>query len=163
MIEFSAMTPNERVAHLAKTLKRRNRAQKRLKFYGIAAITFALGFLVTLLGTVTANGYTAIQQTEIAVDLTLPVAELADEAGVIDMEKSADFNWDGMIKKAFREQFPEVSGRQEERNLGDLISANAGYELRREIERSGRIEKANGVFWVKSSDDVDMLMKGRID
>ena len=163
MTNFSAMNSSERLTHLAKTLKRRNRAEKRLKFYGITAIIFALGFLVTLLGTVVTNGYTALQQTEIAIDLDLPVAELVDENGVIDMKKSAAFNWDGMVKKAFRKQFPDVSGMMNRRALGDLISANAGYELRLDIEKSGRIDQPSGIFWVKSSDDVDMLMKGRMD
>ena len=157
------MNSTERLTHLAKTLKRRNRAEKRLKFYGITAILFALGFLVTLLGTVVTNGYTALQQTEIAIDLELPVAELVDESGAIDMKKSAAFNWDGMVKKAFRKQFPDVSGMMNRRALGDLISANAGYELRLDIEKSGRIDQPSGIFWVKSSDDVDMLMKGRMD
>lgn len=163
MTKFSAMNSTERLSHLAKTLKRRNRAEKRLKFYGITAILFALGFLVTLLGTVVTNGYTALQQTEIAIDLELPVAELVDESGAIDMKKSAAFNWDGMVKKAFRKQFPDVSGMMNRRALGDLISANAGYELRLDIEKSGRIDQPSGIFWVKSSDDVDMLIKGRMD
>lgn len=163
MTKFSAMNSTERLSHLAKTLKRRNRAEKRLKFYGITAILFALGFLVTLLGTVVTNGYTALQQTEIAIDLELPLAELVDESGAIDMKKSAAFNWDGMVKKAFRKQFPDVSGMMNRRALGDLISANAGYELRLDIEKSGRIDQPSGIFWVKSSDDVDMLMKGRMD
>ena len=163
MTNFSAMNSTERLAYLAKTLKRRNRAEKRLKLYGITAIIFALGFLVTLLGTVVLNGYTALQQTEIAIDLELPVAELVDESGAIDMKKSAAFNWDGMVKKAFRKQFPDVSGMMNRRALGNLISANAGYELRLDIEKSGRIDQPNGTFWVKSSDDVDMLMKGRMD
>ena len=163
MTNFSAMNSTERLTHLARTLKRRNRAEKRLKFYGITAILFALGFLVTLLGTVVTNGYTALQQTEIAIDLELPVAELVDESGAIDMKKSAAFNWDGMVKKAFRKQFPDVSGMMNRRALGDLISANAGYELRLDIEKSGRIDQPSGIFWIKSSDDVDMLMKGRMD
>lgn len=157
------MSPQDRVAHLAMTLKKRNRAEKRLKFYGIAAILFALGFLVTLLSTVVLNGYTALQQTEIAVEMTLPVEDLVDETGAIDPKKSAAFNWNGLIKKAFRKQFPDVSGMMQKRALGDLVSANAGYELRRDIEKSGRIEQSTGIFWVKSSDDVDMLMKGRMD
>ena len=71
---------------------------------------FLPSVFLTLLGTVGTNGYTALQQTEIAIDLELPVAELVDESGAIDMKKSAAFNWDGVVKKAFRKQFPDVSG-----------------------------------------------------
>ena len=104
MTKFSAMNSTERLSHLAKTLKRRNRAEKRLRFYGITAILFALGFLVTLLGTVVTNGYTALQQTEIAIDLELPVAELVDESGAIDKEEisSLQLGWHG------QESFPQA-------------------------------------------------------
>ena len=68
-----------------------------------------------------------------------------------------------MLKKAFRAEFPDVTGMMEKRDLGDLISANAGYELRLQFEANG-VDIANQTeFWVKTSDDVDMLMKGRMD
>jgi phosphate transport system permease protein len=47
--------------------------------------------------------------------------------------------------------------------LGDLISANAGFELREELEKIGRIDTPDRLYWIKASDDVDMLMKGRMD
>ena len=45
----------------------------------------------------------------------------------------------------------------------DLISANAGFELREELEKIGRIDTPDRLYWIKASDDVDMLMKGRMD
>ncbi len=152
----------ERQVHIRRSLSKRHAAEKRLKFYGIFAITLALSFLCILLFTVVSNGYTALQQTETRVELTLPVDKLVDDTGRIDPEKSAAFNWGGLVKKAFRAQFPDVKGMSERRALTDLISANAGYELRLEIEKKGIIEKPAGAFWIKTSDDVDMLMKGRM-
>jgi phosphate transport system permease protein len=104
-----------------------------------------------------------LQQTEVAVELAIPVEELLDENGDIDMKKSADFNWNGLVKKAFRGYFPEVKGMMDKRMLGDLISANAGFELREELEKIGRIDTPDRLYWIKASDDVDMLMKGRMD
>ena len=118
---------------------------------------------MVLLTTVVTNGYTALQQTEVAVELAIPVEELLDENGDIDMKKSADFNWNGLVKKAFRGYFPEVKGMMDKRMLGDLISANAGFELREELEKIGRIDTPDRLYWIKASDDVDMLMKGRMD
>ncbi|HCD48747.1 MAG: phosphate ABC transporter, permease protein PstA [SAR116 cluster bacterium MED-G04] len=148
---------------IRRSLNRRHASEKRLRFYGVAAICFALGFLVVLLTTVVTNGYTALQQTEVAVELAIPVEELLDENGDIDMKKSADFNWNGLVKKAFRGYFPEVKGMMDKRMLGDLISANAGFELREELEKIGRIDTPDRLYWIKASDDVDMLMKGRMD
>lgn len=162
MTDYDSLNAAQRMDFIRQSLKKRNRAERRLKLYGMAAIAFAITFLAILLTTVVSNGYTALQQTEIQVQLDIPVAELVDETGSIDLEKSAKFNWHGMVKKAFREHFPEVEGMMARRKLGDLISDNAGYELRQQLEKTGRIDVPQGGFWIKASDDVDMLIKGRM-
>ena len=68
-----------------------------------------------------------------------------------------------MVKRSFRKEFPEVTGMLDQRSLGELLSANAGYDLRMQIEKTGSVEFGTNIYWVKASDDVDMLMKGRID
>ena len=144
-------------------MKKRHAAERRLKFAGIGAISIAIAFLVILLSTVFLNGYTALLQTETKLNVTIPIEKLVDETGEIDTKKSRRFNWTGLLKKAFRAEFPDVTGMMEKRDLGDLISANAGYELRLQFEANG-VDIANQTeFWVKTSDDVDMLMKGRMD
>ena len=162
MTDYASLNASQRMEFIRNSLAKRNRAERRLKIYGIAAIAFAVSFLAVLLFTVVSNGYTALRQTEIQVQLDIPVADLVDETGTIDPEKSAKFNWHGMVKKAFRSDFPDVEGMSAKRSLGDLISENAGYELRQDLEKLGRIETPKGGFWIKASDDVDMLMKGRM-
>ena len=163
MTDYAAMDSAARMDFIRGSLRRRHAAERRLRAAGMAAIVFALGFLAVLFATVVGNGYTALQQTEIGVELDIPVAELVDGTGALDPEKSAGFNWDGMVKRAFRAQFPEVEGVLDQRMLGDLVSANAGFELRQELERAGRVDEPARKYWVKASDDVDMLMKGRMD
>ena len=116
-----------------------------------------------LLTTIISNGYTALQQTEIAVSIEIPAEEIIDDSGAIDIEKSRNFNWGGLVKRSFRKNFPEVSGMLDQRSLGELLSANAGYDLRMQIEKTGIVEAGTKIYWVKASDDVDMLMKGRTD
>ena len=152
-----------RMAHIAAGLKKRRAASKRLRFYGIMAIVTAIGFLSILLTTIISNGYTALQQTEIAVVIDVPADEIMDENGAIDAEKSRDFNWAGLVKRSFRKEFPDVTGMLEQRSLGELLSANAGYDLRLQIEDAGVVLTGPVTYWVKASDDVDMLMKGRMD
>jgi len=152
-----------RMAHIAAGLKKRRAASKRLRIYGIAAICTAIGFLCILLTTIISNGYTAFQQTEIAVTIDVPADEIVDANGAIDVEKSRNYNWDGLVKRSFRKAFPEVTGMLEQRSLGELLSANAGYDLRLQIEAAGVVPTGEVTYWVKSSDDVDMLMKGRMD
>ena len=77
--------------------------------------------------------------------------------------KARKFNWNGLIKKAFRAEFPDVTAMLDQRALGEILSKNAGYDLRRQIEAKGSIPVGGTKLWIKTSDDVDMLMKGRLD
>ena len=152
-----------RFIKIAEGLKKRHAASRRLKTYGLMAIVTAISFLMILLGTIITNGYTALQQTELQIELAIPIEKLQDDDGAIDPSKSRDFNWNGLIKRAFLSEFPEVTSMLEKRALGDLLSKNAGYDLRTQIERNDVIPAGKIKLWVKTSDDVDMLMKGRLD
>jgi phosphate transport system permease protein len=108
------------------------------------------------------NGYTALLQSEVHVNLEIPKEKLLGEDGQIDPQKSQAFNWNGLVKKSFRENFPMVKGMSDQRQLMKLVSDNAGYELRLAIENDPTLLDQTA-FWVKTSDDLDMLLKGRID
>ena len=152
-----------RFEKIAQGLKKRHAASRRLKTYGIMAIVTAISFLAILLTTIISNGYTAIQQTELQIALTIPAEKLQNDDGAIDPVKARNFNWNGLIKKAFRAEFPDVTAMLDKRALSEILSKNAGYDLRREIDAKGVIPTGGTKLWVKTSDDVDMLMKGRLD
>ncbi|MDA7648227.1 phosphate ABC transporter permease PstA [Alphaproteobacteria bacterium] len=162
MIQPDAKT-QARFEKIAQGLKKRHAASRRLKTYGIMAIVTAISFLAILLTTIISNGYTAIQQTELQIALTIPAEKLQNDDGAIDPVKARNFNWNGLIKKAFRAEFPDVTAMLDKRALSEILSKNAGYDLRRQIEAKGVIPTSGTELWVKTSDDVDMLMKGRLD
>tara|TARA_B100001093_G_scaffold30525_1_gene26437 strand:+ start:3012 stop:4331 length:1320 start_codon:yes stop_codon:yes gene_type:complete len=162
MIQPDAKT-QARFEKIAHGLKKRHAASRRLKTYGIMAIVTAISFLAILLTTIISNGYTAIQQTELQIALTIPAEKIQNDDGAIDPVKTRNFNWNGLIKKAFRAEFPDVTAMLDKRALGEILSKNAGYDLRRQIEAKGVIPTGGTKLWVKTSDDVDMLMKGRLD
>ena len=162
MIQPDAKT-QARFEKIAQGLKKRHAASRRLKTYGIMAIVTAISFLAILLTTIISNGYTAIQQTELQIALTIPAEKIQNDDGAIDPVKARNFNWNGLIKKAFRAEFPDVTAMLDKRALGEILSKNAGYDLRRQIEAKGVIPTGGTKLWVKTSDDVDMLMKGRLD
>ncbi|MDB2469680.1 phosphate ABC transporter permease PstA [Alphaproteobacteria bacterium] len=162
MIQPDAKT-QARFEKIAQGLKKRHAASRRLKTYGIMAIVTAISFLAILLTTIISNGYTAIQQTELQIALTIPAEKLQNDEGTIDPVKARNFNWNGLIKKAFRAEFPDVTAMLDKRALSEILSKNAGYDLRRQIEAKGVIPTGGTKLWVKTSDDVDMLMKGRLD
>ena len=156
------MTMEDRLAVISRSLSKRHKQEKRLKIAGIAAITLAIGFLAILMVNIFSNGYTALLQSEVHVNLEIPKEKLLGEDGQIDPQKSQAFNWNGLVKKSFRENFPMVKGMSDQRQLMKLVSDNAGYELRLAIENDPTLLDQNA-FWVKTSDDLDMLLKGRID
>ena len=162
MIQPDAKT-QARFEKIAQGLKKRHAASRRLKTYGIMAIVTAISFLAILLTTIISNGYTAIQQTELQIALTIPAEKIQNDDGAIDPVKARNFNWNGLIKKAFRAEFPDVTAMLDKRALSEILSKNAGYDLRRQIEAKGVIPTGGTKLWVKTSDDVDMLMKGRLD
>ena len=159
---FSMMSSDERNHLIARGLKRRHASEKRLKYSGIIAILVALSFLATLLFTIIANGYTALTQTEIRVHIDIPADDLMDDAGNVLLDKSQGFNWPGLVKKSFRKKFPQLTSISDRRVLATLTSENAGYDLRLAIEKNPRLMEQKS-FWLKASDDVDMLVKERLD
>ena len=145
------------------SLKNRYAKETRLKFYGIISISFALSFLAIFLYTIFINGYTALQQTQTLVSIQIPSDKIMNEDGKLDIKKSRNFNWGGLVKEAFRTSFPEVNKQTDKRNLNSLVSENAGYQLRLKVE-NGSLKIGNKIdVWIKTSDDVDMLMKGHMD
>ena len=51
MTDYTSLNSTERMEFIRRSLNRRHASEKRLRFYGVAAICFALGFLVVLLTT----------------------------------------------------------------------------------------------------------------
>lgn len=132
-------------------LAKRYRAERRFRYYGIAAVAISLGFLVMLLVAVVGNGAGALRQANV----NLPVT--------IDAEMAADNNWQGMVKATLRERFPDVKKRRDKKKLYGLVSSGAGFDIQNTVELNPALIGTTVSLWVTASDDVDMLLKGHID
>ena len=75
MTDFTLSGPttseNSTAEIVRQSLKRRYAAERRFKFYGLAAVCLALAFLAIMLGNILANGYSAFVQTKIRLDVFL--------------------------------------------------------------------------------------------
>lgn len=143
------------------SLRRRYAAQTRFKFYGLAAIGVALLMLAVLFGTIILNGASAFRQTYIQMELTLDAAEI-DPEGSRDPEVLSRADYEGLVKAALRDMFPEVTKRKEKRELYDLVSSGAAFDLRAKVMADPDLVGRTVTLWVPASDDVDMYMKGHI-
>ena len=157
------MTAAPRHAGLSeKRLKRRYAAERRFRLYGLSAILAALGILGLLIGTIVANGYTAFQQTYLAIPIYLD-PQAIDPQGTADPQTLYKADYQTLLKQSLREMFPDVTGRRDRFKLYGLVSNAAGYDLRDQVMADPSMIGTTRTIWVRSSDDVDSLIKGAID
>ena len=146
---------------IARNIKKRYAAERRFKMYGLSAIALALLALFVLAGSIGSKGYTAFFQTYVQLEVTFDAAEI-DPDGTGDPAVIGKANFDGLIKQALRDRFPDVTSRQAKRDLYAIVSGGASYDLReRVMENPGLIGQTRKV-WLISGDDFDMLNKGYI-
>lgn len=137
-------------------LKRRYRAERYFRRMGLTAITLSLAFIAFLFITIIADGYPAFTQSYIELEI-----DFAEQAFTRENLTAADYP--GLVKKTMREMFPEISGRKDLKLLYSLISPAAAYTLQHMVEADPRLIGTRQKVWVLADDDVDMLMKGKID
>ena len=139
-----------------KNLGKRYRAEKRFRFMGLLAIISSLVFLAVLFISIVGNGYSAFWQTSMLLDIEFEESEL-------DVDNLATANYSGLIKKSLRTRFPEVKKRKDKKKLYAIVSPGAAFQLQRMVLSDTSIIGSTQSIWVPADDDVDMLMKGKID
>lgn len=149
-------------ARVRDSLKRRHRAEKRFRIFGVAAICMGLGFVLLLFVTISSKGYTAFQQTYIKLNVEL-LEEKIDKDGTREEATLKRANYAGLLKQNLRDMFPDVKGRKMKKALAGLISTSAAYNLRDAVLEDPSLIGQTIEVWVAADDDIDMLMKGHID
>ena len=140
-------------------LKKRHRKERAFRAAGMVATTVGVIFLAVFFADLFKKGSSAFAQTFLNIDVEFSAATLAPD-GELDLVY-ADF--DGLARKALRQEFPDVSGRAQRRELHRLLSIGAGYQLRDMIEAEPELLGTTQSVWVPASSTVDMLIKGNID
>src|SRR5210317_2122347 len=107
-------------------LPRRRRKELIFKFTGMLATAVGVIFLGVFFSSLIAQSSTAFKQTFLKLDIELTEDVLAPD-GELDLTY-ADF--DGLVRAALRAELPEVSGRQDRRELYRIVSIGAGYQDR---------------------------------
>ena len=136
-------------------MAKRRRSEKIFQAMGIAAIAISMLFLGLLFFTIIRDGYSAFRQTHIALDVYLDPAE-------VDPDNLAAADYQGFLKKALREMFPEVTGRREKRMLYKLVSGGAGIKLRQQVGKDPDVIGTTQTVWLPADDEIDLLMKGQV-
>ncbi len=140
-------------------LRRRYRAERRFKVYGLIAVCIALGFLALLLGSVIAKGYPAFVRTSVALEVNFDREVLGvNEAPTAEAIRKADYG--RLLRETLFATFPEVTERSERRKLLKLVSSAARFELRDLLLDDPAIIGTTRRIWLTARSEVDMLIKG---
>jgi phosphate transport system permease protein len=135
------------------SLKRRHKAERNFKRFGLGAILLGLSFVAILFINIVSNGYSAFMATHIALDVTF-------DAEYIDKNAIADGNYRKLPRNALSEEFSEVSGRRNKRELYQMISSSAEYALRDMVLADPSLIGQTKRIWLLADDEIDMAVKG---
>ena len=143
-------------------LRRRYRAEWRFRAYGLAAAVTGLLFVAFLFLSIISTGYTAFVQTYVRIDIRFD-AELIDPQGQLNRDSLNAGDYSGLIKRALREKFPQVEARSELKQLYSLVSGGAAFDLRDLVLADPALVGKTREMWVLAGDDIDQIVKGKID
>ena len=140
-------------------LKERYSAEKRFKFYGVFAVSLALGAVIFLLFTIFSTGYSAFWRTEFQVEIQFNGDYLGITQESSDQEVR-EANFLGLFRKNIAEQNNDVP-RRELRKLFAMFSESAADDLREMVIQNRSILGTTQKLKVLASSSVDMIVKGQ--
>lgn len=145
-----------------KHARKRYRAERRFRMYGMAAIAAAAGMLALLVISIVATGWTAFYQHSIALDVTFE-AKVIDPKGGRDPSVLARADYRKLARASLRELFPDVKKRGDKRKLYGLLSIGVDQQLTELVAADPSLIGQTRRVEIYASDDVDSFLKGFID
>jgi phosphate transport system permease protein len=149
----AAAAPRRTIDIVNRSLKRRYRAERRFRFYGLAAIVLSMVFLALLFVSIVGKGYSAFWQSSVRLAVFFDPAVLKQDTLV-----NADYA--ALVRESLFKAFPQVEGRQDKRQLNALVSSGAVYQLRAMALKDPDVIGRTIDVWLPAAADVDMLIKG---
>ena len=154
MIKMTDM--NQIQAARAKHLNKRYQSERRFKALGLAAVGTACMILVFLLTSIVYSSLPAFTHHNVQIDVMISEDEIDDD--VLE-----DSNFQGMMRQALLDYFPEVTSRREKRELFKFLSYAASDATRDYVLANPDIIGNTVTISAPLSDDVDLVLKGLID
>jgi phosphate transport system permease protein len=141
-------------------VRARYRAERRFRFYGMAAIAVTATFLVVVLTDILIRGLPAFMQHELTMQVKVDPAEI-DPQGTRDLSVIRGGDYQLLVRNALRAQFPEVTDRPGRRLLDGILSSGASDKLRERVVANPALIGQTVSVPVLISDDADLYYKGR--
>lgn len=146
-------------------LKRRYRAECRFRAYGLIAVAVGLVFLVILLWSIIAQGYSAFQQTS----MTLPIyldEQVIDPKGEREINPKIliTANYPLLVRNALADKLGvDKNDHAAMRELNRMISGGVRVEIRNLLNEHPNFIGTTQTITVLAAADIDSAFKGQID
>ncbi len=139
-------------------LKKRYRAEKRFKFYGLTSVILAILFVLFLVNVIFSKGKGAFSRTTISVEVDFNTEKLELKNNPTNEEiQDTDF-YDLSIESLLNVY--KTKGLKEEKDLIRIFSPDYEIEIKNFIiENKGFLNKTT-IIELTASDDIDQLNKG---
>jgi phosphate transport system permease protein len=146
-------SPSRTIDIVNRGLKRRYRAERRFRYYGLSAIVLSLVFLALLFVSIVAKGYSAFQQTYIRLAVFF-------DPEVLKQDTLINADYGALVRESLLKKFPQVESRKDKRLLTSMVSSGSVYRLRDMVLKDPELVGKTVEVWLPADDDVDMLIKG---
>ncbi|MEZ5670635.1 MAG: phosphate ABC transporter permease PstA [Alphaproteobacteria bacterium] len=140
-------------------IRKRYRAERRFRFYGQIAIGLALLMLGILTVTIVGKGWSAFYTYELELAVALDEAVI-DPDGTRDPATLSGANYKKVVDTALAALFPDVSGRNDTRELNALMSDGARYAVRQMVLDDPNLIGQTVTIAVPLADDAIQVLKG---
>ncbi len=145
-------------------LRRRHRAERRFRAYGLVAIAIAMAFLVLLVISIGSQALSAFSHHKISFDLTLH-EEVVAPAGIAQSDPVEEnvFGFYKLVRDDLAATFPEVAGSKRlTTQLNGLVTRLAVLPMARATAANpGRIGETV-TYRAALSDDLDLYLEGAV-
>ena len=139
-------------------LKKRYRAEKRFKFYGLTSVILAILFVLFLVNVIFSKGKGAFSRTTISVEVDFNTEKLELKNNPTN-EKIQDTDFYDLSIESLLNVY-KTKGLKEEKDLIRIFSPDYEFEIKNFIiENKGFLNKTT-IIELTASDDIDQLNKG---
>ncbi|XSG83496.1 MAG: phosphate ABC transporter permease PstA [Methyloligella sp. ZOD6] len=146
-----------------KRLAKRHAAERRFRWYGIAALLFGLGFLVVLFSSIIGKGWTAFLQTSAHLDVYFDPEIVNPSGNPADRDELLRANYAKLARQAlYKALSVDADNRKERRAANNLLSRGVDTQLKDIVLEDPSVIGETRKVWLLASDDVDALLKGSI-
>jgi phosphate transport system permease protein len=141
-------------ADASRRRRRRHAADRRLQYYGLGAITLAIGLLGVLIVSLVLTGHSAFTRTIVTLDFPISTEN-------VNPEDPAQGNYRAVINDALAALFPDV-GDADQRKLSQILTSNAQFMVRDAVVADPSVIGGTLVLGIPAADPLDQLDKGAI-